>query len=115
MFTQGQNRGVGMGNIVPLPFGKVVKLNASRNEIDPMGYVHSYTSVPITKVFTVCEQPYGAIHILIESVPGDGPHYTNMTPDQIRAFGQELAGYPQQLRSLEPKRLYWIRMPWRTT
>ncbi|OBT63353.1 hypothetical protein VE03_07196 [Pseudogymnoascus sp. 23342-1-I1] len=61
-----------------------------------------HTSVPVPKVFGVYELPDGAIHILMEFVPGDRPDYTNMSPDQIKAFGKELAGYLQQLRSLNP-------------
>lgn len=98
----GRNREGGMGNVVRLPFVKALKLNTSRNEIDAMGYVRSHTSVPVPKVFTAYEQPDGAIHILMEFVPGDGPDHANMTLDQIKAFDQELAGYLQQLRSLEP-------------
>lgn len=50
------------------------------------------------------ELPDGAIHILMEFVPGDGPFYTDMTPEQIKEFGQErwVAGYLRQLRNLEP-------------
>ncbi|KFZ06682.1 hypothetical protein V501_07177 [Pseudogymnoascus sp. VKM F-4519 (FW-2642)] len=98
----GGNRMGGFGNVVRLPFGKVLKLNTNRNEINAMEYVRSHTSVPLPRVFTVYELPDGAIHILMEFVPGDRPGYTNMTPEQIKAFGQELAGYLRQLRNLEP-------------
>ncbi|KFY44748.1 hypothetical protein V494_01339 [Pseudogymnoascus sp. VKM F-4513 (FW-928)] len=73
-----------------------------RNEIEAIEYVRNHTSVPVPKVFEAYEQPDGRIHILMEFLPGDGPDYTNMTPDEIKAFGKELAGYLQQLRSLEP-------------
>ncbi|KFY12693.1 hypothetical protein V492_03725 [Pseudogymnoascus sp. VKM F-4246] len=98
----GRNRGGGNGNVVRLPFGRVLKMYTHRSEIEAMEYVHNHTSVPVPKVFEVYEQPDGAIHILMEFLPGDGPDYTNMTPDEIKTFGKELAGYLQQLRSLEP-------------
>lgn len=93
---------LGFGNVVRLPFKKVIKLNTTRNEADAMDYVRINTSVPIPKVYEVYEQPDGAVHIVMEDLPGNGIDYTSMTPDQIQAFGKELSGYLQQLRSLEP-------------
>ncbi|KAL2760728.1 hypothetical protein ACRALDRAFT_1059516 [Sodiomyces alcalophilus JCM 7366] len=98
----GRSRGGSLGTIVRLPFGKVVKLNTSRNELDAMEYVRSHTSIPVPKLYEVYERPNGAVHLVMECLPGDGTDYANMSPEQIRAFGQELSGYLQQLRSLEP-------------
>ncbi|KAK6853599.1 hypothetical protein PG995_010411 [Apiospora arundinis] len=97
----GRNRS-GMGNVVRLPFRKVVKLNTTKNEADAMEFVRANTSVPIPKVYQVYEQPDSAVNIVMEELPGDGTDYTNMSPEQVRAFGDELSGYLQQLRSLEP-------------
>ncbi|EFZ00736.1 aminoglycoside 3'-phosphotransferase/choline kinase domain protein [Metarhizium robertsii] len=97
----GRNRG-GMGNVVRLPFKKVIKLNASRNEVEAMEYVRTNTSVPMPKVYKVYERPDGAFNILMEQLPGNGTDYASMSPEQVRAFGDELAGYLNQLRSLKP-------------
>lgn len=92
----------GIGNIVRLPFGKVIKFNTTQHEVDAMEYVRMNTSVPIPKVYEVYEQPDGTVNIVMEALPGDGAAYTSMTPEQIRVFGEELSGYISQLRSLEP-------------
>jgi aminoglycoside phosphotransferase len=97
----GRNRG-GLGNVIRLPFRKVIKLNTSRNEVDAMEYVRTHTSVPIPRVYEVYEPPDGAVNIVMEALPGDGTDYTNMSPEQVQAFGDELSGYLRQLRSLEP-------------
>ncbi|KAK8128927.1 hypothetical protein PG984_010035 [Apiospora sp. TS-2023a] len=96
----GRSRG-GFGNVVRLPFGKVIKLNTTRNEADAMEFVRANTSVPIPKVYEVYERPNGSVSIVMESLPGD-TDYANMSPEQVRAFGDELSGYLHQLRSLEP-------------
>ncbi|KAG7123908.1 hypothetical protein HYQ46_000965 [Verticillium longisporum] len=44
----------------------------------------------------------GAVHIVMEALPGNGTDYTNMSPEQVQAFGNELSGYLHQLRNLEP-------------
>ncbi|KAK8009259.1 kinase-like protein [Apiospora marii] len=97
----GRNRG-GLGNVVRLPFRKVIKLNTTKNEADAMEFVRANTSIPIPKVYEVYERSDGAVDIVMEALPGDGTDYTNMSPEQVRAFGDELAGYLHQLRNLEP-------------
>ncbi|KAG7138524.1 hypothetical protein HYQ45_004275 [Verticillium longisporum] len=97
----GRNRG-GSGNIVRLPFKKVIKLNTTRNEVEAMEFVLNHTSVPLPKLYEVYERPDGAVHIVMEALPGNGTDYTNMSPEQVQAFGDELSGYLHQLRNLEP-------------
>lgn len=97
----GRNRG-GLRNIVRLPFRKIIKLNTTRNEVDAIEYVRTNTSIPIPKVYEVYERLDGAVHIVMEALPGDGTDYANMSPEQVQAFGDELSGYLHQLRSLEP-------------
>lgn len=43
----------GFGNVVRLPFGKVLKLNTNRNEISAMEYVRSHTSV-LSREYSQC-------------------------------------------------------------
>ncbi|KAG8425837.1 hypothetical protein J3459_009669 [Metarhizium acridum] len=74
-----------------------------------MEYVRTNTSVPIPKVYEVYERPDGAVNIVMEELPGNGTDYTNMSPEQVRAFGDELAGYLHQLRSLKPPEEGFIR------
>lgn len=53
-----------MGNIVDLPFRKVIKLNATKNEVNGMEFVRANTSVPIPNVYEVYERPDGAVDIV---------------------------------------------------
>jgi hypothetical protein len=97
-----------MGNIVRLPFGKVIKLRTTRHEAEAMEFVRANTSIPLPNVYKIYEQPDAAVHILMESLPGGGADYTNMSPEQVRAFGEELSGYLNQPRSLEPPKKGFI-------
>lgn len=97
----GKNR-AGWGNIVRLPFGKVLKISTGRNELEAMEFVRANTSIPLPRLYEVYERPDGTVGLVMEELPGDGTEYANMGPEQIQAFGQELAGYLQQLRRLKP-------------
>ncbi|XWX01577.1 hypothetical protein V2A60_009605 [Cordyceps javanica] len=92
----------GMGNVKRLPFTKIVKLNTTLNEVEAMEYVRKHTSIPVPKVYKVYERPDGTVHILMEFIPSDGADYMAMSPAQIKSYGEQLADYLQQLRSLKP-------------
>jgi hypothetical protein len=46
-----KNLGVGIGDIVCLPFGMVLRHDTHRNEAKPMEYVRNHVSIPISKSF----------------------------------------------------------------
>ncbi|KAK3315651.1 kinase-like domain-containing protein [Apodospora peruviana] len=101
-FVYHRKAGGGMGKIVRIPFGKVVKFNTTRNELDAIEYVRIHTTIPVPELYEVYEQPNGSITLVMEWLPGDGAEYAAMTPERVRVFGRQLSGYLQQLRSLEP-------------
>jgi serine/threonine protein kinase len=70
-----------------------------------MEFIRSRTSIPIPRILKVYEMG-DRNHLVMEMIssgPGNAEtDYHQMDPDQVRNFGSELAGYIQQLRSLEP-------------
>lgn len=94
----------GADQVCRLPRRRIVKLRCHPNELEAMEYVRQHTTIPVPRIFKVYKDG-DHCHILMEEVPGDYDTrigYGQMTSEQVKTFGRELADYIGQLRSLQP-------------
>ncbi|KAK4151653.1 hypothetical protein C8A00DRAFT_35695 [Chaetomidium leptoderma] len=62
---------LGPGNVIVLPFSKILKLNVPANEIAAMEFVRANTTIPVPKILDIYDrQPDGTAHILMTQIPG---------------------------------------------
>ncbi|KAI0394666.1 kinase-like protein [Xylariaceae sp. FL0594] len=82
-----------------LPFGRIVKLRCSANELAAMEFVWQNTTIPVPQIYEIYEYDGGA-HIVMEEVHDEGKKH--MTEEQAKTFGRELADCIAQMRALVP-------------
>ncbi|KAK4234691.1 kinase-like domain-containing protein [Achaetomium macrosporum] len=91
------------GNVIVLPFHKILKRHAQANEIDAMEFVRANTTIPVPKILNFYNrQPNGSADIVMTQLPGIELEYalSSMTSAQVESVAHQLAGYIAQLRQL---------------
>ncbi|KAK3905578.1 kinase-like domain-containing protein [Staphylotrichum tortipilum] len=94
-----------VGNIIVLPFGKILKFDAPANEIAAMEFVRVNTTIPVPKILAIYDrQPSGTAHILMTQLPGIplDTALPTLTPSQLTSIARQLASFITQLRALPP-------------